>query len=205
MTRISRATILPKGCGSRERGFSLIEVLIVIGLVALVTGMGVSSLTSAFRTSAEAFARQLSMQIGQARDRAYLADKLVRLRVDFGKQTFMIEEAPSNFLVPKTPDKDLSEREKEELAKKEEGVYSPIPELMSSPREMPTGLKMTEVTSSRLRKPAKEGIVDIYFFANGNNDGATLYFETDEQVGYAIRMHPVTGLTRFESKKPEVR
>lgn len=175
----------------------------MIGLVALITSLGVATLTGTFRTSAEAFARQLSLQIGLARDRAYLADKLVRLRIDFTKQTFMIEEAPSHYLVPKTPDKELSDREKEELLKKEEGVYSSIPELMKSPAEMPTGLKMIEVTSARLKKPAKEGIVDIYFFNNGHNDGATIWFETDEQVHYSIRVHPVTGLTRFEGGRKE--
>lgn len=188
-----------------QRGFSLVEVLIVIGLVALITGLGVTSLTGTFRTSAESFARQLSLQISQARDRAYLADKLVRLRVDLAKQTFMIEEASSRHLVPKTPDKDLSEREKEELAKADANTFTAIPELMGSPKEMPNGLKMTEVTSARLKKPATEGVVDIYFFNNGHNDGATIWFETDEQVSYAIRMHPVTGLTKFESRKKEAR
>lgn len=175
----------------------------MVGLIALGTAIGVTSLSSAFRTSAESFARQLSLQIGQARDRAYLADKLVRLRIDITKQTVMFEEANSSFLVPKTPDKDLSEREKEELAKKEEGIYSPLADLTKKPIESPNGIKIVEVSSARLKKPVKDGIVDVYFFNNGNNDGATIVFETEEQTHYTIRVHPITGLTKFEGGKAE--
>ena len=46
---------------SKSAGFTLIEILIVIGLIALVTAVAVPSLTNVFRASAESFAKQTAL------------------------------------------------------------------------------------------------------------------------------------------------
>jgi len=196
LTKTSRAT-------NRESGFSLIEILIVLGLLALITTVAIPSLTGAFRTSTDTFARQTSLIMGQARDRAMLTDKLIRLHIDFEKQTMSLEEAPSNYLVPKAPDRPLSGREKEEFEKKESAAYRPVTEIMKEPRALPKELRIVQVTTPRQKKPVTEGVVDIYFFNNGHTDGATIYLKSDEDVYQAIVLHPVTGMSRLEQKRPE--
>ncbi len=198
MTPISKAEN-----GNSDKGFSLVEILIVLGLLALVTTVALPGITGAFRTSAEAFARQTALIMGQARDRAMLTDKLIRLRIDFEKQSMNLEQAPSNYLVPKAPERPLSGREKEEFEKKEGEAYAPIPELMKEPRELPKELRIIQVNSPRLKKPATEGIVDVYFFNNGHTDGATIYIKSDEDIYQAIVLHPVTGMSRLVAKRPE--
>jgi general secretion pathway protein H len=196
-TKTSRAT------SKREQGFSLIEILIVVGLIALATTIFIPSLTGAFRTSTDAFARQTALVLGQARDRAMLTDKLIRLRIDLDKQVMSLDEASSSYLVPKAPDGPLSEREKEELEKKEAAVYQPVKEIMAEPRALPKELRIVQVSTPRLKKPVTEGLVDIYFFNNGHTDGATIYLKSSEDVYNAIVLHPITGLSRLEQKRPE--
>jgi len=186
-----------------SQGFSLIEILIVLGLLALVTTVALPGITGAFRTGADAFARQTALVLGQARDRAMLADKLIRLRIDFEKQTMTLEEAPSNYLVPKAPERPLSGREKEEFEKLESEAYAPVATIMKEPRALPKELKIIQVDSPRLKKPATEGLVDIYFFNNGHTDAATIYIKSDEDVYQAIILHPVTGMSRLVAKRPE--
>ncbi len=188
---------------TNPRGFSIIEVLIVIGLVALITTVGLPALNSAFRTNTDAFIRQTALIMGQARDRAMLTDKLVRLRIDFEKQTMSLEQAPSTYLVPKAPERPLTGREKGEDEEKENGAYGPSREIMKEPREMPKDLKIIQVDSPRFKKPATEGLVDVYFFNNGHTDGATIYIKSDENVYKAIVLHPLTGTSRLIDKKPE--
>ena len=124
-------------------------------------------------------------------------------KVDFDKQVISLEEAPSQYLVPKTPDHPPSEREKEEEAKKEKDTFHPVADLMPKPMELPEGLKVIEVKSARYKKPATDGVAYVYFFNNGNTDGATIYFETDQKVHQAIFVHPITGMTRIDGVGPE--
>lgn len=194
--RISTAT-------TKDGGFSLIEILVVIGLMALITGVFVPSFTSIFRLKGEGVARKIALMMGEARDRALLADKLIRLKVDFTSQTLTLEEASSRSLVPRPKEGSLTEREKEELARKEAEAFRPVSEIMKKPLKLPEGLRIIQVSSPRYKKPVTEGIATVYFFSNGSTDGATLYFETDERVKQAVVLHPVTGLSRLEAKGPE--
>jgi prepilin-type N-terminal cleavage/methylation domain-containing protein len=186
-----------------RNGFSLLEILVVIGLMALMTGVFLPAFSDAFRTKGESVARKLSLTLGQARDRAMLTDKLIRLKVDFEKQTLSLEEAPSGYLVPKEPDHTPSEREKEEAEKKTKDTFRPSTDLMDKPLELPDGLKVIQVKNPRYKKPITEGITYVYFFNNGSTDGATIYFETDQKVHQAIFLHPITGLSRIEGVGPD--
>jgi prepilin-type N-terminal cleavage/methylation domain-containing protein len=188
----------------RDAGFTLIEILVVVGLMALMATLFFPSLTGAFRAGGESQIRRLGSTLGQARDKAMLADRLVRLRVDIDKQTLTLEEAPSSYLVQKEPDRPPSEREREEQAKKEEGTFAPS-DLMKEPLKLPASLKLLEVKSPRFKRPLTEGSGFVYFFNNGSTDGATLYFETDEKVHLAITLHPITGLSKIEPIAPEGR
>lgn len=184
-------------------GFTLIEILVSIGLMALIMGVFVPSFVSAFRASPESEGRKLSGLFSNARDRALLTGKLVRLKIDLDKQTLNFEEAPGEYLVPKEPERPPSEREREELDKKEASTFTQSTELLSKTMEMPRGLKLIQVRSPRYKKPMTEGIAFVFFFPNGNTDGATVFLETDEKVHSAITVHPITGLSKIEPLGPE--
>lgn len=181
-----------------ERGFSLIEILIVISLVVLMTTIGIPSLNNAFRTSNDSYARRMAVSLREARDRAMLTDKLVRFRIDFEKQETWFEEAPSSYLRAKASAKGLSERDREEKEKKEEGAFRLVKELTPEKQKLPNGLKITEIAHPRFKSPLKEGIADVYFYANGSTDGVRIFFETDEGVKQKIILHPVTGQSKLE-------
>jgi len=188
----------------RERGFSLIEVLVAVGLMVMVVGAFVPSFSAAFRVRGESVARKVALILGQARDRAMLTNKLIRLKVDFEKQTLYLDEASGDELVPKTPDHPPSEREREELEKKDAATFHPVDDLMKDPLKL-QGLKVIEVDSPRYKKPVTEGIANVYIFGNGSTDGATIYFETEEKVHQAITLHAITGVAKIENKGPDTR
>lgn len=184
-------------------GFTLIEVLVVIGLVALVTGVFIPSFVSAFREKGESTARKLAVTMGEARDRAMLTDKLVRLKADLDKQTLTFEEAPSSYLVAKQADRPPSDREREDQDKKEAATFQPATELMKDPMQLNESLKLVQLKSPRYKTPLKEGTGYVYFFNNGSTDGATLFFETNDKVKEAITVHPITGQSKIEGKGPD--
>lgn len=179
----------------------MIEILIVIALVALITTVAIPSLSNVFRASGETFARNTALLLREARDRALLTDKLIRLRVDLDKQEIWLEEAASTYLMPRPADKSLSQREREDRDKREGETFRLVKQLTPEKRKVPTGIKLVEVQTPRLRDPAKEGMVDVYFFNNGNADAAVLRFESEEGVTQTVHLHPVTGQSRIDAEK----
>lgn len=210
MRRTLRATNCSSclsGTPSKERGcrclftpaagFTLVEILIVIGLIALITTVALPTLSKVFRTSAESFARQTALQLREARDRALLTDKIVRLRIDLDKQELWFEEANSNYLLPKPPERLPDSKTREEQEKKEAEVFHMVKELTREKKAIPKGIKIAQVVSPRNKDPIIDGVVDIYFFNNGNADGASIKFETEEKTGMLLTLHPLTGQSRI--------
>ncbi len=132
----------------------------------------------------------------EARDRAFLTDKLIRLRIDMEKQQYWLEEAPGNYLMPKAPDKNLSEREKEDLEKKEAGSFRMVKEITKEKRDLPKGVKLVEVLSPRAKLPLTEGTIDVFFYNNGGADAITMHFEDEEKNKQSLILHPVTGQSK---------
>ncbi len=198
LPRILRVTKSKRTSLADSAGFSLIEILIVIALVALITAVGIPSINNAFRTSKESFARKMAITLREARDRAMLTDKLVRLRIDLDNQEYWLEEAPSNYMLPTQPERGLSEREREEKKKKEEGTFRLLKEITSAKVKLPTGLSLVEVISPRAKMPMKEGIADVYFYNNGSTDGVAIHLEDEDKVKQSLKLHPVTGHSKLE-------
>lgn len=188
LTATSRAT---------NRGFSLLEVLIVIGLIAVVSTLGVSSLTSAFRAGKDGAPRKVALTLREARDRALLRDLLVRMRVDLDKQEYWFEEAPSSYLLPKPDERGLSEREREARDKTEAGAFRESKELSPGKQSLPKGLVISEITSPRAKIPFREGTVDIFFYSSGAADGATIVFTDEEGPQQILTINPLTGQGRI--------
>ncbi len=191
---------------TNSKGFSLIEIMIVVALLALITGIGVPALNTAFRASKDSFVKKLSLLLRDARDRAMLSDKLMRLRIDMEKQEYWLEEAPSSYLRQKAPDVRQSEREKEEKAQAEAGAFRLVSELTPAKVPLPPGLKVMEVISPKNKDSLKDGIVDVYFYNNGSADGVSIHFEDDEKTRLNLTLHPLTGHSKvsrgYEEGKP---
>jgi prepilin-type N-terminal cleavage/methylation domain-containing protein len=190
---------------TRSEGFSLIEILIVIALLALITSVGIPALNNAFRADNESFARKMALLLREARDRAMLSDKLIRLRIDLENQQYWLEEAPSSYLLQKPPERGLSERERQEREEKEAGAFRQLTELTGDRVSMPKGLRIVEVITPRERNPIREGQVDVYFYHNGSADGVSIHFEDEENVPHRLTLHPVTGHSRLDGGAEERR
>ena len=179
----------PRRCG----GFSLLEILIAMALIAIISVIFLPSFTAVFRTTSESFSHKISGLLRQARDRAFLKSKLVRFRVDLDKQEYWLEEAPASYLMTPKVAGIQSLREKEEAQKKEEESFTIVNDLTKQRKQAPKGVRFVEIINPRLKGSAKEGICDTYFYPNGNADASTVHLEDDEKIQYSIIVHPITG------------
>jgi len=188
LTRTSAAT-------SYNRGFTLLEVLIALTLVALFSALAVPTLNSVFRTGAESFAVQTASLLREARDRALLTKSVVRVHFDLDKQEYWVEEGPDSVLIP-------AERKNDRRTEEEKQNDSPfrlLREITPKKRTMPYGVKVRQVIVPRQRNPIQEGSADIYFFPNGTGDGAIIGIEDFEKKAQSLWLHPLTGSSRIQA------
>ena len=89
---------------SREPGFSLLEILVTVGLMALLTALFLPNLKGVFRFEIRASARTLAKELEYASQRAIATGSIHRWVVDLDKQLFRLERIRGT---PLLPDSDL--------------------------------------------------------------------------------------------------
>lgn len=104
-----------------QAGFTLIEVLLVLAIIALVAGTAVMGFRHMARTDLRAGALKLSGAIRYLYDRAAATGKMQRLVVDFEQQRYWAEESDDRFFLPRERETDETRaKDAEQQAKEEE-------------------------------------------------------------------------------------
>jgi len=180
---------------NKATGFSLIEVLVALAIIALISAIAIPSFTYVFRTSTESFSRQMANLLRESRDRALLKDVIIRIQYNLDEQKYWVEEAPSSVLLPPA----LSEKEQREKEKEEKNNdgFRLVREITKDKKEVPSGLRIVEVLSPRIKKPIREGIAEVYYFPNGTAEAAILKIEDQEGSKQNLIIHPITGTAKL--------
>ncbi len=189
MIRISAAT--------NSKGFSLLEILIALVLVALFSLIAVPTFNNVFRTGAESFAVQTASLFREARDRALLNKSVVRIRWDLDKQEYWAEEGPDSVLIPKAAEKEKTKTEEEKKKAEEESPFHLLRDLTPKKKTLPYGVKIVQLVLAREKDPVQSGTGDIYFFPNGTGTGGILSIQDFEKKSQSLWIHPLTGTSRI--------
>jgi prepilin-type N-terminal cleavage/methylation domain-containing protein len=193
--KAEKISLIRTSAATNSKGFTLIEVLIALVLVALFSVIAVPTFNSVFRTGSQSFAIQTASLMRDARDRALLNKSVVRVRWDLDKQQYWAEEGPDSLLIPKETKEKLSDEEKKKV--EEESPFRLLREITPQHKTLPYGVKITQLVLPRKKDPVKEGIADIYFFPNGTGGGAIISLEDFDKRTQSLWVHPLTGSSRI--------
>jgi prepilin-type N-terminal cleavage/methylation domain-containing protein len=184
----------------QARGFTLIEIMVTIAIIALITALAVPGLNYAFRTDTEAFARQLSSVFRESRDRALLRRVLVRVNFDLTKQAYWVEEAPAAYLLPSEAEEKKAQEDAGRTFKEDEqeSAFRLVKEITPNKRSVPKGIKIVKIISPRFKEPITEAEAQIYYRPNGISDAAILHLEDTDKIQRSISINPVTGFTTLD-------
>ena len=93
-----------------ESGFSLIELLIVVGILGLVSLIVIPSISNTFRFSVQSSARELATLIKDASNSAQITGKIHRIAYDLKNGQYWVESSSESTLLKSDESK---EKEKE--------------------------------------------------------------------------------------------
>lgn len=193
----------------REAGFTLVEILVVIGLIGLIASLSVPSIGLALKVNITSSARELATLIRSAHDEAILKGQVYRLAFDVDRGEYWVEMGDRDFLMRNSEQEEAERRRNERRSDEEKEKHKEPFQLARSVTKkkisLPRGVKFTDVISARSKDPIKGGTVYAHIFPFGFVEKTIIHLKDDFEREATIAVSPVTGKSRvFERYVKEV-
>lgn len=201
------------------RGFTLIELMVVIAVVAVMAAAVVPAVNSVTGANARAAAGELAGGLRWLFDTAALRHETCRMALDLdrgrwwpectsgegrgrrgpvlSKEGTIAEEDDS--LADRFPD----ERDAEARRLLAGARFGEFRDRLAKRQSLPGSAAFTEVWTQHQREPLSKGMAYVYFFPQGQAEAARIPV-SDGSFVYTVMLQPLTGRARVVSGKPEV-
>ena len=177
--------------GHSQKGFSLLEILVAMALVAIILVVAVGSDFSN-RKSLDQILDKYERVIRFSTDEAVLKNNFVRMNFDFSKsdgQNLTLEFSDEkDFIIDPELQKsfdEVSESDKEEFAEKQknqDNSFVTVDEFEASEFELPGNVRLIGIGSELTENFVSNGKTQIYFYPNGQKDASIIVFATDDEI-----------------------
>lgn len=189
-------------------GFSLVEILIVIGLIGLIMSLYLTDFGGALRMNISNASREIATIVRETHDEAILKGQVYRVAFDIDKGTYWVEMGERDFLM-RTEEQQNEENKKNEHRSAEEKEKSKEPFQLATTvtrrkLTLPRGVKFSDIQTSRSSEPAKDGVVYAYVFPHGFIEKLIVHLEDRQERKNTLAVNSVTGKSRlFEHYEKE--
>lgn len=196
----------------RHHGFTLVELLIVIGVVGLLAAMVVPAAESATGANARKAAGELSGAMRYLYDTAALRHATCRIALDLGERSWWAECAPGPVGIadPARPQDDeaLARRfpdEKDEELRRllARSTFGKFEDRLVGERKLPGSSGFGPIHVEGRREAIAEGLAYVYFFPGGQAQRAWVPV-VDRSNVFTVVTEPFTGRSRVVPGKVEV-
>lgn len=179
-----------------RRGFTLIEVMIVLALVGALIGYGAPRLFKK-QSNIKSVARHFLVLSREIRNKARLSNSTYRLVIQMepNNEKYWVEKANG----PQTIDMESIEREREQRKSKYKDDNAPRPlfqidkSLTKKEQTLPDGLHFGQVETVNTKAPLNSGTAYIHFFSEGFVEAAAIQITDGNKLTWTLVFNPLTG------------
>lgn len=180
---------------SRKRGFTLIEILLVLGIIAMVASIGIPAVGRLTYQRVAGTTRRFVGTLRSVRNDAILLNKIYRLAINFEDQTWWVENQNQLGILgnesqagPVAGTEDISKGSPLDSGFSMDKKYS------AKPKELPGGVVFDGVLTER-DGFFKSGLAYIHFFPSGYAEQSLVYLNKQgvEGGGYSLYVQPASG------------
>ena len=173
---------------ANNKGFTLLEILIVLGIIGAIVALGLSRIRKRDNDIKKVM-REFYVMGKEIRNHARLKNSTFRLVIEMseGEQKFWIESAQG--FQGRINEEDFKKLREEERPKE---VFQKDTSVVKKDKTLPSGLffKNVEVVG---KDPIQVGKAYIYFFSNGFVEASSLQVTDRKKATWTVVFHPLTG------------
>ena len=190
-------------------GFTLVEVLVVMALIALVSILALPGIGNIFRISLNSTTRELAGVVKEAYNAAAMTGKVYRLVYDLKEKQYWVESGPPTTLLDSSESKEREETRRR-LIKKEkppETNFNLDRTITRKKMSLPRGVEFEDILTEQSPDPIKEGVAYTHFFPHGLAEQTMIHLTDSSKNQITLVITPVTGRTRLllrYAKKDEI-
>lgn len=183
-----------------ERGFSLIEMLVVIALIALITVFAMPSVSSYFQVSLSTASREMAAVVKEAYNSAVITGKVHRLVYDMKTNEYWVESGPPTVLLDTKETKEKEERRLKFSTKIGEAAAPPSPfkiekSVTRKKTPLPRGVVFEDVITEQSPEPQTEGKAYTHFFPHGLTEETIIHLTDQSKHHVSLVISPLVGKT----------
>ncbi len=184
-----------------KSGFTLIEILVVIALIALVTTVAIPNINQAYKVKITNSTRELASTIRSAYDEAVLKGQVHRMAFDIAKNQYWVEIGERNFQLLTVEQKELVEKKESKLSKEEKdkkkSPFQLAKNINKHKNSLPSGVHFSEIQTVLYKEPIKVGVVYAHVFPHGFFEKLILHLKDDQDRESTLMVNPVTGKSQI--------
>jgi prepilin-type N-terminal cleavage/methylation domain-containing protein len=188
-------------------GFSLLEMLIVMALIALMSAFALPSITSYFQVSLSKASREMASTVKEAYNSTIITGKVHRLVLDFKSGTYWVESGPADALLDTRESLEKAERRKRWAKPSDKPPPSNFAMESSVTRKkmaLPEGVEVEDVYTERSPDPMTEGTAYSHMFPSGITEQTIIHLKDKSEHHNTLVITPLLGRTdvyeRYASK-----
>lgn len=162
----------PGGRICAERGFTLLEVMLVLFIIGVVTALVFPKITNLGGGNLKVESRTLIGHIQALYSEATFTRKMHRLVFDLDAQRYHAEVAVN-------------------------GIFTPVEGTFLAPVKLPVNIAFTDVVTEGSSKRS-EGRAYAYFHPLGRVNFTTIHMEDEDDVAMTLEVNPLTGRVKVK-------
>lgn len=180
--------------GAQQKGFTLVEILVVLGIAAGIMGFAATYIGSTPISQMRRESANIIRIVSYAYYQAAAQGRYYRVSFNLDDQNYLVEQSDSPFYVIKEGDEKEALRRKNEedstgidsLMEGEEssapatppasGSFAESEDELLSVNAVPNGIRLRDVYVMHQKEPASGGKSYLYFFPRGQTEFAVIHF-----------------------------
>jgi len=181
-----------------DQGFTLIEMMVVLGIIVLISLVAMPTVGSYFQLSLNSATRDMAATIKEAYNSAVVTGKVHRMVYDIKEKKFWVESGPVDALLDTKETKEKEERRKK-FAKSSDAPPKSDFSLESSVTRkklsLPPGVEYEDILTEQSPDPISSGIAYTHFFPHGLTERTIIHLQDQSKHHASLVITALLGMT----------